>query len=89
MKYFSTRNKNKFFTFKEAVLNGLADDGGLFLPEFIPTFQKSFLNSLPNLSLQEISYHTASLFIEEEIPSYKLKEIIEKSIYFDAPVVSL
>ncbi len=89
MKYFSTRNKNKFFTFKEAVLNGLADDGGLFLPEFIPTFQKSYLNSLPNLSLQEISYHTASLFIEEEIASYKLKEIIEKSIYFDAPVVSL
>lgn len=89
MKYFSTRNKNKFFTFKEAVLNGLADDGGLFLPEYIPSFEKKFLNNLPNLSLQEISYQTALLFIDDEISSNKLKEIIEKSIYFDAPLVSL
>lgn len=89
MKYFSTRNKNKFFTFKDAVLTGLADDGGLFLPEYIPAFDKNFLKELKNYSLQEISFKTASLFIEDEIPSDKLKELIEKSIYFDAPVVSL
>ncbi len=89
MRYFSTRNKNKFFTFQEAVLNGLADDGGLFLPENIPSFEKKFLTNLPNLSLQEISFQTALLFIDDEISTDKLKDIIEKSIYFDAPLVSL
>ncbi|MCX7874538.1 MAG: threonine synthase [Melioribacteraceae bacterium] len=89
MKYFSTRNKQKFFTFREAVLNGLAEDGGLFFPEFIPTFQKSFLKEIKNLSFREISFKTASLFIDNEIPQNKLKEIIESAIYFDAPIVNL
>jgi threonine synthase len=89
MKYFSTRNKNKFFSFKEAVLNGLAEDGGLFMPESIPTFSKSFLENLKSFSLQEIGFETAKNFIGDEITENNLREIIQSSLTFPAPVINL
>lgn len=89
MKYFSTRNKNKFFSFKEAVLNGLAEDGGLFMPESIPAFSKSFLENLKSFSLQEIGFETAKNFIGDEITENNLREIIQSSLTFPAPVINL
>ena len=89
MKFYSTNNKNKFVSFKEAVLNGLADDGGLFMPEFIPQFDKNFINDLKNLSFQEIAFEIAHKFIKDEIESTELKKIINKTLNFPAPLVNL
>lgn len=89
MKYFSTRNQNNFVSFREAVLSGLAKDGGLFMPETIPTFQKVFLDNLHSFSFQEIGFETAKKFIDDEISETKLQEIIEQSLFFPAPLVDL
>ena len=89
MKYFSTRDRKSFVSFRDAVMHGLAADGGLFLPEEIPLFQKSFLENLRTLSFQEIGYQTAKLFVGDEIGESKLHEIIEHSIDFPAPLVDL
>ncbi len=70
-------------------MHGLAADGGLFLPERIPSFSKSFLENLRALSFKEIGYQTAKLFVGDEISESKLHEIIERSIDFPAPVVDL
>lgn len=89
MKYFSTRDKNSFVSCRDAVMHGLAADGGLFLPEEIPSFPKPFLENLRSLSFQEIGYQTAKLFVGDEINESKLHEIIERSIDFPAPLVDL
>ncbi|NWF89496.1 MAG: threonine synthase [Ignavibacteriaceae bacterium] len=88
MKYFSTNNQNNLVSFREAVLKGLADDGGLFMPENIPQLSISFLHSLKEKSFSEISLEIASKFIsEEEIPSVELTKKIDESINFPAPLI--
>ena len=42
MNYISTRNNKKNFIFKDVFLKGLADDGGLFVPKLIKSFNNSF-----------------------------------------------
>ncbi|OGU33874.1 MAG: threonine synthase [Ignavibacteria bacterium GWB2_35_6b] len=89
MKFYTTNNATKFVTFKEAVLKGLAEDGGLFMPEFIPRLDSSFINNLENFSFQEIAFAIAQKFIEDEIEENDLKHIIERAINFPAPLVKL
>ncbi|WP_372645200.1 threonine synthase, partial [Ancylomarina sp.] len=88
MKYFSTNNKNLSVSFKEAVIKGLAPDGGLFYPEHLPLLDKSFIDNLHNLSLAEIGFEVASHFLGDDIPSGKLKEICEDALNFPTPLVS-
>ncbi len=89
MKYYSTSNSNYKVSFQEAVTKGLSPDGGLFMPEFIPKLEKSFFDNLDNYSIQEIGLEVAKLFIEDEIPTADLKNIIDDAINFDAPLAEL
>lgn len=90
MKFYSTNNKNNLVSFREAVINGLADDGGLYMPELIPTFPSSFFKKLKTYSFTDIGFEIASQFINEtEIPPDELNKIIIESINFPAPLVSL
>ena len=86
MKYYSTNNHNNKVTFREAILQGLAKDKGLFLPEKINSLSEDFIKHLDKYSFREISFNIAKNFIEKEIPENDLLDIIEKSISFDAPV---
>ncbi|MGZ2368231.1 threonine synthase [Ancylomarina sp. YFZ004] len=88
MKYYSTKNKELKFSFKEAVIKGLAPDGGLFYPESLPQLDHSFIDDLQNLSLAEIGFHVASHFLGDDIPTDKLKEICEDALNFPTPLVS-
>ncbi len=70
--YVSTRDKNNKATASEAILQGLAADGGLYVPEYIPKYANSW-RSLCRKSYQEIAYEIMSLFLtdfsEEELKS--------------------
>jgi threonine synthase len=89
MYYYSTNNKSIRFSFKEAVLKGLSEDGGLFMPASIPTLDKSFIENVESKSFQEISLEIAKGFIDGEIEESDLEKIITDSINFDAPIVKL
>src|SRR3989339_81738 len=89
MKYYSTNSKNKLFSFEQAVMKGLADDGGLFMPEFIPKFPREFFESIENKSFVEIALEVSKYFIEDEIPQAKLEEIVTEAISFPAPIVEI
>ncbi len=89
MKYYSTNNNNYKVSFEEAVVKGLAPDGGLFMPEFIPKLDDKFFINLENLSIQEIGFQVAKKFVNNEISNSDLKMIVEEAINFDAPVISL
>ena len=79
MLYFSTRDKKKTFSFKEVFLNALASDGGLYIPTSIPKFSKEKIQSMEDLTFQEMSYEIFSIFVGDAFSSKELREIINKS----------
>ncbi len=89
MKYYSTNNINSSFTFKEAVIKGLPDDNGLFMPEFIPLLTNEFLADLQNKTLPEIGLQVASQFVGDDIPTDQLKSIVYDTLTFDIPLVNV
>ncbi|MBF0279062.1 MAG: threonine synthase [SAR324 cluster bacterium] len=78
MKHKSTRGMIQGLSFEEAVMMGLADDGGLLVPECIPQVQKNF-KKWSRYSFPELSWTLMSHFIEDEIPQTDLKELIQRS----------
>ena len=68
--YKSTRNNQETATASEAILKGLAGEGGLFVPSYIPKLEKS-LEELSKMSYQEVAYEVMKLFMtdftEEEL----------------------
>ena len=89
MKYYSTNNKNNLVSFKEAVIKGIADDGGLFLPVEIPKLPSDFIKNVNKYSFSEIAYNIAKTLLENEIPDKDLKKIIDESINFEVPLIKL
>ena len=89
MKYYSTSNLTHIVSLKEAVINGLAPDNGLYMPERIPTFSPDFFLSLPEKPFTEIAFDVAHEFLGDDIPHEKLKSIVEHTISFDAPLVEV
>ena len=64
VRYKSTRNSNISVTASEAVLKGLADDGGLFVPDSIPALDVPLV-SLAGKSYQEVAYEVMKLFLSD------------------------
>jgi threonine synthase len=89
MKYYSTNNKNVKVSLREAVLQGLASDNGLFMPERIPVLPKSFFNEISGMPFTEIAYQVAHALLGEDIDPSELRKIIRHTITFDAPLVQL
>lgn len=77
-KYVSTRGGIDPVDFKDAVMMGLADDGGLIIPEEIPNISEK-LNSWAGLEYTDLAYEIMSLFIGDSIPEDSLRTIIKKS----------
>lgn len=64
MKYIGTRNPNITSEASKAVLKGICEDGGLFMPDKIPAMDKS-LEELVNLSYQELAYEVMKLYMND------------------------
>ncbi|NOY97422.1 MAG: threonine synthase [Chlorobi bacterium] len=89
MKYYSTNKKTNPVSLKEAVVKGLANDNGLFMPERIEKFDPSFFDSIDRLPFQEIAFEVAKKFFGEDVEDEKLKEIVFDTLQFDCPVVQV
>ena len=89
MKFYSTNDKNNLVSFKEAVLKGIANDGGLFMPVEIPKLPSTFFKSIDKLSFKEISFQVAKQFFGQDLNDEVLSEIINSTITFGAPLVRL
>jgi threonine synthase len=89
MKFYSTNNKNHKVDLREAVIQGLAPDNGLYMPEVIPQLPATFLNALPELSFQQIGFEVARGMLGNDLPENQLQKIIEHTLAFDAPLVEV
>jgi len=89
MNYYSTNSKNHPESLREAVIQGLAPDNGLYMPKSIPKLSDRFFKTLPDKSFKEISLEVAKNLIGNDIPEVELQRIIEHTIQFDAPLVEI
>lgn len=78
MKYISTRGGIEPIGFQDAVMMGLARDGGLLLPESLPSIDRTTLNAWRNLPYQYLALEILSLFVDD-IPRRDLDQLVEQS----------
>ena len=81
--YQSTRSKSKPVKASQAILKGLAEDGGLYVPEAIPTLDKS-LEEFSHMTYQETAYEVMKLFLAD-FTQEELKDCINKAYDSNRP----
>lgn len=89
MEFYSTNNRNARVSLKEAVLQGLAPDNGLYMPVTIPQLPKKFFEELQNKSFNNLAFEVAYTLIGDDVPFAELKKIVDETITFDAPLVKV
>ena len=89
MLYYSTNHKSSKADFKKATIEGLAPDGGLYFPESIPKLPNSLINDLKNIPDEEIAFNVMHPFVGDTIPIEELKNILQETLNFDIPLISL
>jgi len=89
MRFYSTNHQSKPVSFREAVLNGIANDGGLYYPERVHDLSASFFKQLPELSLSEIGYYFLKPYVGDEMTDQELKFLLDQALNFDIPLVRI
>lgn len=89
MLYHSTNNPNHRVDLKEAILRSLPPDNGLYMPDELPGLGKDFWEIWRLLSFTEIGIAVADAFFGSDVPPQALVDIVEGTLQFDAPVVTL
>ena len=89
MNYYSTENRQLRRSLKDAVLEGLAKDGGLYMPESIPVLPKKQIQSFKSKTFLEISREIALSLFHEDLPETEILNITDSAINFDTPLVMI
>ncbi len=89
MRYFSTNHVAPLVDFKEATVNGLAPDKGLYFPEHIPKLPEEFVKNLKQYSNEEIAFKVIEPYVGHVIPKTELQRIVAETINFDFPLVNI
>lgn len=89
MKYYSTNGKAPLADLRKAVVKGLAEDRGLYMPERIERLPKAFFDNIQDMSFQDIAYNVAANFFGEDVDPDALQDIVYDTLSFDCPVVKV
>ena len=89
MKYYSTNGKAPIADLRKAVVKGLAEDRGLYMPERINKLPKAFFDDMKDMKFQDIAYNVASAFFGEDVDLDSLKDLVYDTLQFDCPVVKV
>jgi threonine synthase len=86
IKYYSTNRKSPEVTFQEALLKGIAPDGGLYLPDAYPIITSQELDSFSGMLYHEIAYVVLNKLIGHEISESDLRNLCIDAYNFDVPL---
>lgn len=89
MKYYSTNHKAPIATLEKAVVKGLAEDRGLYMPERIMPLPKAFFDNIQDMSFQDIAYNVAANFFGEDVDNDALQDLVYDTLSFDCPIVKV
>lgn len=79
MKFISTRLNTPAISFSDATIQGLAPDGGLYVPEFLPKFADKDIHKMRKMTYQELFFEITRHFLDGEIDSATYQQVIQKS----------
>ena len=88
MKYYSTNHTAACATLRDAVVRGLAEDRGLYMPEVIKQLPDTFWTEMANLTFQEVAYRVADAFFGEDVPADDLQDNIYALELFHGPTLA-
>ena len=86
MMYYSTNGKAPRADLRKAVVKGLAEDKGLYMPERIPSLPAAFFRTMGERSFVENAELVADAFFGEDIPAAALRQIVVETLAFDCPL---
>ena len=89
MKYYSTNGQAPLADLQKAVVKGLAEDRGLYMPERINKLPKAFFDDIQDMKFQDIAYNVASAFFGEDVDLDSLQDLVYDTLQFDCPVVKV
>lgn len=89
MTYYSTNGIAPKATLEKAVVQGLAEDRGLYMPERIVPLSPDFLAHLGDYSFQDIACRVADCFFGDDLPADELHAIVRDTLSFDVPLVEV
>src|SRR5260221_4876866 len=89
MRYYSTKNPAKFYSSRDAILESIPDDGGLFMPETIPAFEKEYFKKVLSSDIHETATDIAEIFFSDAVPREKLFQIVSETLNFPLPLVQI
>ena len=86
---YSTEHKSPNVSLEEAIFRGLPPDNGLYMPTSIQPLPASFFETIQDRSLPEIAIAVCENLLGDSLSSADIKKIIDQSMTFEAPIVSL
>ena len=86
MLYYSTNHKAADATLEQAVVNGLAEDRGLYMPYQIKKLPQAFFDEIDKMSFVDIAYQVANAFFGEDVDADALYDIVADTLRFDCPI---
>ena len=89
MNYYSTNKNAPIADLEKAVVKGLAEDRGLYMPDHINTLPKEFFDDIATLSFQDIAFNVATAFFGEDIDGDALQDLVYDTLRFDCPVTKV
>ena len=89
MKYYSTNGKAPVADLKKAVVKGLAEDRGLYMPEKINPLPKAFFDDMSKMKFQDIAFNVASAFFGDDVDLDGLQDLVYDTLQFDCPIVKV
>ncbi len=87
MIYYSLNHNAPHVSFREAVVNGLAPDKGLYFPSGIKPLPNSFFDQIEDLDNITIAFEAIKQFVGDDIPEVDLKENLQEVLSFDFPLI--
>ena len=89
MRYYSTGGKAPLASLREVVVNGLAPDRGLYMPERIKPLPAAFFHDLPDMDLRDTAFAVASHFFGEDVDPEALERIVFGALNFPIPAIEV
>ena len=89
MLYFSTNDQVKDVALSDVVIKGLADDNGLFMPNYIPVIPEMFYKNIEKQAFRDMAYTVAYMLFGEDVHANMLKMMVNDTLNFEVPLVKV
>lgn len=85
----STNGSAPAVSFVEGIKNGLAPDGGLYMPDRLPRLPRALFRNIYEMKVREIAYVVSNTLLGDVLPSVAIKKMVDNAFSFELPIVEV